>query len=315
MNEDHLMDSFGRIDDEVIQKVNMARGKRRNKPNIRRWISLAACFVLIVSAALTVEATNGTVSNLLAPLFGGTQTEIVDKIGVPIGASTSVNGYTLTADAIIGDRYSVLIAYTLTRDDGQPLPENIDYQHRKVWASGYGTRMIIDEDNPSVAHFHERKRRNDILLGRIATVSFSNLIIDNGEEDIVVAEGTWELTFTIRYPDATEKLPVKSFDVTDDGGRKFRVKEIMLSPVGIHLDLVFFEPDATGGVFKDFSMSLIMTDGTELPLPDGGGGGGWKEGDKEADVSYYANFDTPIPYEEIQSIVICGNTYELNHSK
>ena len=315
MNEDHMMDSFGRIDDEVIQKVNLARGKRRKKPNIRRWISLAACFVLIVSAALTAEATNGTVSNLLAPLFGGTQTEIVDKIGVPIGASTSVNGYTLRADAIIGDRYSVLIAYTLTRDDGQPLPENIDYQHRKVWASGYGTRMIIDEDNPSVAHFHERKRRNDILLGRIATVSFSNLIIDNGEEDIVVAEGTWELTFTIRYPDATEKLPVKSFDVTDDGGRKFRVKEIMLSPVGIHLDLVFFEPDATGGVFKDFSMSLIMTDGTELPLPDGGGGGGWKEGDKEADVSYYANFDTPIPYEEIQSIVICGNTYELNHSK
>lgn len=315
MNEDHLMDSFGRIDDEVIQKVNLARGKRRKKPNIRRWISLAACFVLIVSAALTAEATNGTVSNLLAPLFGGAQTEIVDKIGVPIGASTSVNGYTLTADAIIGDRYSVLIAYTLTRDDGQPLPENIDYQHRKVWASGYGTRMIIDDNNPSVAHFHERKRRNDILLGRIATVSFSNLIIDNGEEDIVVAEGTWELTFTIRYPDATEKLPVKSFNVTDDGGRKFKVKEIMLSPVGIHLDLVFFEPDATGGVFKDFSMSLIMTDGTELPLPDGGGGGGWKEGDKEADVSYYANFDTPIPYEEIQSIVICGNTYELNHSE
>lgn len=315
MNEDHLMDSFGRINDEVIQKVNIARGKRRKKPNIRRWISLAACFVLIVSAALTAEATNGTVSNLLAPLFGGAQTEIVDKIGVPIGASTSVNGYTLTADAIIGDRYSVLIAYTLTRDDGQRLPENIDYQYRKVWASGYGTRMIIDEDNPSVAHFHERKRRNDILLGRIATVSFSNLIIDNGEGDVVVAEGTWELTFTIRYPDATEELPVKSFDVTDDGGRKFKVKEIMLSPVGIHLDLVFFEPDATGGVFKDFSMSLIMTDGTELPLPAGGGGGGWKEGDKEADVSYYANFDTPIPYEEIQSIVICGNTYELNHSK
>jgi hypothetical protein len=314
MNEDHLMDSFGRINDEVIQKVNIARGKRRKKPNIRRWISLAACFVLIVSAALTAEATNGTVSNLLAPLFGGAQTEIVDKIGVPIGASTSVNGYTLTADAIIGDRYSVLIAYTLTRDDGQPLPENIDYQYRKVWASGYGTRMIIDEDNPSVAHFHERKRRNDILLGRIATVSFSNLIIDNGEEDVVVAEGTWELTFTIRYPDATEELPVKSFDVTDDGGRKFKVTEIMVSPVGIHLGLVFFEPDATGGVFKDFSMSLIMTDGTELPLEDGGGGGIWKEGDKEADVSYYANFDIPIPRKDIKAIVICGTTYELNNS-
>ena len=86
---------------------------------------MAACIALVLSIALTAEATNGTVSNLLAPIFGGAQTEIVDDIGVPIGASTSVNGYTLTVDAIIGDRYSVMIAYTLSRDDGQPIPENI----------------------------------------------------------------------------------------------------------------------------------------------------------------------------------------------
>ena len=125
MRKDQVLDSLGRIDDEIIQKVNKARTVKNPKLKIRRWAALAACFVLILSMALTAEATNGTVSNLLAPLFGGAQTEIVDKIGVPIGASTSVNGYTLTADAIIGDRYSVMIAYTLTRDDGQPIPENI----------------------------------------------------------------------------------------------------------------------------------------------------------------------------------------------
>lgn len=314
MRKDQVLDSLGRIDDEIIQKVNKARTVKNPKLKIRRWAALAACFVLILSMALTAEATNGTVSNLLAPLFGGAQTEIVDKIGVPIGASTSVNGYTLTADAIIGDRYSVMIAYTLTRDDGQPIPENISFQHREIWASGYGTRIVVDENDPSVAHFHERKHWNTPLLGRIFTNSFSNIIIDNGdEEDIIVAEGTWELTFTIRYPDATEELPVKSFDVTDNGGRKFNVKRIMLSPVGIHLDLVFSEPDYDGGIFKDFSMSLIMTDGTELALPDGGGGGSWTEGDKKADVDYYAEFDIPIPREDIQAIVICGTTYELNN--
>ena len=315
MNKDQVIDSLGRIDDDVIQKVNAARAYKKRKPNLHRWISIAACFALLFSIALTAEATNGTVSNLLAPLFGGAQTEIVDEIGVPIGASTSVNGYTLTVDAIIGDRYSVMIAYTLTRDDGQPIPENIDFQTREVWASGYGTRIEVDENNPSVAHFHERKHRNTPLLGRIVTSSFSNLIIDNGdEEDTIVAEGTWELTFTIRYPDATEKLRVKSFDVTDDGGRKYKVKEIMLSPVGIHLDLVFYEPDYTGGVFKDFTMLLIMTDGTELALEDGGGGGHWTEGDKKADVDYYAEFDIPIPREDIKAIVICGTVYELNNT-
>lgn len=314
MSKDQILDSFGRIDDEVISKVNEARNARKPKLKIRRWAAMAACFALIISMALTAEATNGTVSNLLAPLFGGAQTEIVDEIGVPIGASASVNGYTLTMDAIIGDRYSVMVAYTLSRDDGQPIPENIDFVSRGFNGSGYGTKILIDEEDSSTAHFHLRWHRNEPILGRIVTATFTDLIIDNGENDVVVAEGTWQIKYTLRYPDSTEELPVKNFEVVDDGGRKYKVKEIMLSPVGIHLDMVFYEPDYTGGIFKDFTMSLIMTDGTELSLPDGGGGGGWTEGDEKADVSYYAEFDIPIPREDIKAIVICGTTYELNNT-
>ena len=314
MSKDQILDSLGRIDDDVIQKVNDARNVRKPKMQVRRWAALAACFALIISMALTAEATNGTVSNLLAPLFGGAQTEIVDKIGVPIGASASVNGYTLTMDAIIGDRYSVMVAYTLSRDDSQPIPENIDFRRRGFSGSGYGTKILIDEDDPSIAHFHLRWRRNDPIIGRIVTATFIDLIIDGGENDVIHAEGTWEIKYTLRYPDSTEELPVKPFEVLDDGGRRFKVEGIMLSPLGIHLDLIFFDPDYEGGVFKDFTMSLVMTDGTEMLLNDGGGGGSWKEGDKKADVDYYAEFDIPIPREDIKEIVICGVTYELNNS-
>ena len=86
----------------------------------------------------------------------------------------------------------------------------------------------------------------------------------------------------------------------------------MLSPIGIHLDLVFYEPDYTSGIFKDFKMSLIMADGTEQLLEDGGGGGSWTEGDKKAQVSYYAEFDIPIPREDIKEIVICDTIYEMS---
>ena len=313
MKKDQILDSLGRIDDQVIQKVNEARNARKPKLQARRWAAMAACFVLILSMALTAEATNGTVSNLLAPLFGGAQTEIVDKIGVPIGASATANGYTLTLDAIIGDRYSVMVAYTLSRDDGQAIPENIDFASRDFNGSGYGTKILIDEDDPSIAHFHLRWHRNEPIIGRIVTATFTDLVIDNGEDDEVIAEGTWQIKYTLRYPDSTEELPVKSFEVVDDGGRKYKVKEILLSPLGIHLDMVFYEPESDGGIFKDFSVSMIMTDGTELPLPDGGGGGGWTEGDKKADVDYYAEFDVPIPREDIKAIVICGTTYELNN--
>ena len=315
MSKDLIIDSLGRIDDEIISKVDRARTIRKPKPQIRRWAAMAACFALIISMALTAEATNGTVSNLLAPLFGGAQSEIVDKIGVPIGASASVNGYTLTMDAIIGDRYSVMVAYTLSRDDGQAIPENIDFSSKGFSGSGYSTKILIDENDPSIAHFHLRWHRNEPIIGRIVTATFTDLVIDNGEDDIVIAEGTWQIKYTLRYPDSTEELPVKAFEVVDNGGRKYKVKEILLSPLGIHLDMVFYEPEYEGGIFKDFSVSMIMTDGTELPLPDGGGGGHWTEGDKKADVDYYAEFDIPIPREDIKAIVICGTTYELNSTE
>ena len=313
MRKDQILDSLGRIDDQVIQKVNETRNARKPKLQFRRWAALAACFVLILSMALTAEATNGTVSNLLAPLFGGAQTEIVDKIGVPIGASATVNGYTLTLDAIIGDRYSVMVAYTLSRDDGQAIPENIDFVSRGFNGSGYGTKILIDEDDPSIAHFHLRWRRNEPIIGRIVTSTFTDLVIDDGEDDEVIAEGAWQIKYTLRYPDSTEELPVKAFEVVDNGGHKYKVKEIMLSPLGIHLDMVFYEPEYEGGIFQDFKMSLIMTDGTELPL-EGGGGGHWTEGDKKADIDYYARFDMPIPREDIKAIVICGTVFELNNS-
>jgi hypothetical protein len=314
MRKDQILDSLGRIDDQVIQKVNEARNARKPKLQFRRWAAFAACFVLILSMALTAEATNGTVSNLLAPLFGGAQTEIVDTIGVPVGASTSVNGYTLTVDAIIGDRYSVMIAYTLTRDDGKPIPNNIDFDSQEVRASGYRTRIEIDEDNPSVAHFHERWHRNEPLFGRIITPSFSDLVTNKGKEnESLIAEGTWEITFTIRYPDTSEKIPVRNLNVYDENGKRYRVKEIILSNMGVHMEVVVYDPVFAEASYISFQTALLLKDGTEVPL-EGGGGGKMTEGDKTRKFSYYGEFDIPIPREDIQAIVICGTTYELNNS-
>ena len=57
---------------------------------------------------------------VFSPLFGGApaQTEIIDKIGYPVGASDTDNGVTVTADAVMGDAYNAVIVYTISRDDG-----------------------------------------------------------------------------------------------------------------------------------------------------------------------------------------------------
>lgn len=313
MRKEQIIDSLGRMDEEVIWKVSKARSGKKPGVALRRWLSVAACCAMILSIVLTAEAASGSVSNLLAPLFGGAQTMIVDEIGVPIGASASVNGYTLTADAIIGDRYSVIVAYTLTREDGQPIPEDIRFLDHGGGLGGSGSRVISsirrDADDPSTAHFNERWRRNVPLLGKLISSSFSTLAIDNDDgEAAVIAEGTWELTYTLRYPDSTEALPVRDFSVTDEGGHDYKVKKILLSPVGIHLDLIFYDPTSDG--LSDFKVSLILADGTVLEL-EGGGGGGWTQGDKKAKFSYYARFDIPIPREDIKTILICGTAYDL----
>lgn len=72
---------------------------------------------------------NGYVSNLLAPLYGSTQTELIDKIGVPIGTEAIVDDYKLTADAVIGDKYNFAVVYSLTRVGGQPLEEGLHFEN------------------------------------------------------------------------------------------------------------------------------------------------------------------------------------------
>ena len=319
MSKNQILDSLGRIDDEVIQNVNEARVARKPKLQVRRWAAFAACFALIISMALTAEATNGTVSNLLAPLFGGAQTEIVDKIGVPIGASTTVNGYTLTADAIIGDRYNVAIVYTLSREDGEPIPDDTYFQEWETnipgSSSGGGSLCPVrDDEDPNVIHFVESWNRHAPLIGRIVNVSLSNLAIYNKDEDIMLSEGTWELTFTLRYDDSSEKLPVKNLNATDKGGCYYKVEKILLSPVGLHLDMILYDPVFGQAPLMDFEVSLLLKDGTILPL-EGGGGGGMREGDKTMKVSYSSMFDVPVPREDIQAIIICDTTYALENAK
>ena len=120
INREQLLDSLDQLDDELLLEADQAR-QQRPRRRLPRGLTAAACVALVLLATLTVEAQSGAVSSLLAPLFGGTRTEIVDHIGSPIGASVSADGYTITADAIIGDRYNLAVVYTLTRDDGQPL--------------------------------------------------------------------------------------------------------------------------------------------------------------------------------------------------
>ena len=103
MSSEKIFNALGKLSDDLISEAEIIPSARKNTTLRFRWKPLAAACLAVIMLALPVSAEmiNGYVSNLLAPLYGGAQTELVDKIGVPIGAETIVGDYKLTADAIV----------------------------------------------------------------------------------------------------------------------------------------------------------------------------------------------------------------------
>lgn len=312
-----LYDAIGELNDEIIQDAEAAQPVSAKI----RWRGLAAAVLAVVLLAIPVraEVINGYVSNLLAPLFGNAQTDIVDRIGKPIGAASTADGYTLTADAVIGDRYNVAIVYTLSRDDGQPIPEGTYFAQWNtdiIWGgSGAGVLSTVkNEDDPSKLHFVESWSRESPLIGRYVSASFGNLVIhkENGE-DTPVAQGPWELNYTLRYEDTSVSIPVKGLKVTDADGDHYRMDEVIVSPVGLRINGVILEPQWRGEPpFQDFTVAIQMKDGLILLLEDHSSGGHYAEGDKTADFRFNAMFEIPIELKNIEALLICGVECPIN---
>ncbi|MBQ8834089.1 MAG: DUF4179 domain-containing protein [Oscillospiraceae bacterium] len=316
MNTDKLIHNLGNIDEDLIAEAAELRTRQKRRPRLPRWAAAAACLVLVMSLAVTAEASTGAVSNLLAPLFGCAQTEIVDSIGIPVGASVSADGYTLTAEAIIGDRYNFAVVYSLTRDDGQPIAENA---HFATWdpsksrhGSGGGSlRTVPDEEDPSRMYFIEEWSVSGSVIGRQMSVTMGDLVIYAPDgEDIPLASGPWELTYTLRYEDSGKTLPLWNLPVTHPDGTQYKFKKLDISPVGLHLDFTILDP--VWGTVHTLHEQVILRlkDGTELLL-EGNGSYHHKGGGKTAKGSYSAMYGIPVPFEDMEALIICGTVYPL----
>ena len=137
MNADQIYDAIGEVGDDLIQDALTVPVRSRGR--LLRNLVAACLMIFLFALPVSAELRTGYISNMLAPLYGGAQTELVDSVGVPINASTTVNGYTLSADAVIGDRYNLAIVYTLRREDGGQLPEGLRFDSTSTFLRGGGS--------------------------------------------------------------------------------------------------------------------------------------------------------------------------------
>ena len=105
-------------------------------------VGVAAALVLSIGAGAT--GVFKSASDAFAGVFGPTaDTEIIDQIGRPIGASDTAGGVTVTAEAILFDGYNYLMTYSIAREDGtafsvEEIPQG-EGRLNLTWDSAAGT--------------------------------------------------------------------------------------------------------------------------------------------------------------------------------
>ena len=294
-------------------------------------VGVAAALVLSIGAGAT--GVFKSAGEAFAGVFGPTaDTEIIDQIGHPIGASDTSNGVTVTADAILFDGYNYLISYTLEKEDGSAFDctKNSDtglldlFWNRADSTIGgnthgaIGSSYFYDENpNDNAIQYVETMSYNDsVQTGGTAKITLGDLSVPDGEtgELTTIAEGTWHLKFKLEAGNSAVELPAGQ--TIDVNGKTATISKVVLSPIGYHFVYTVDgeaqfedaesgkEPGSSRDTWDAFSATLSITrkDGTVIDLSDIGGSMERQNG--KTACTRQGTFDTILPVDEVASVTI-----------
>ena len=292
--------------DRLTAGESRGSGKVRS---IRRTVTVGVAAALLMTMGVGAAVTLTPAGEVFASVFGGApaQTEIMDRMGVPIGASDTADGVTITADAIIGDTYSYAVVYSITRDDGRPLAEDLtplggvdgplpltfDQSDTFIGMLGgsHGTAYFYDADPADNAiQYVEMMTADTPIEPGTATATFQNLYLRGKDiqDRTLLAEGKWKIRFQFDFPDSGVSLDAgQTFQLN---GMEATLDGVTLSPLSIQVDytvweeLVWDHQDQADGqmgehdreqsyrFFESLPVTVNFTDGTALDLTGNGGG-------------------------------------------
>ncbi len=325
--------------------ASAARTPAKRRRPVFRTALIAAAMAAVLVVGSSAAGILPSPAEIFTPLFGGAaaQTEVIDKIGRPIGASDTDNGITITAEAIMGDQYNAVIVYTLTRDDGERfLPEgkSLDEAHLMMggyggasWVKGgaHGGSWFVDEDpEDNQIQLVETASSNVAMTKGTANASFEDLQYWNAETEQaeLLYPGKWKLRFEVDYEDCSVRLG--GGETFSQDGLTFTIDEVTVSPIAVRAaytaDEAVVWSDAPSGrqseedarqsqrYLENVEVLLTKTDGTVLDLSNAGGS---ISPDYDTGISLCAKgqvLEEIIPLAELQSISVGGVVYEIPHN-
>lgn len=315
---------------------------------IRRFPRIAAVGVaaaLVLSIGAGASGVLKSASEVFAGVFGPTaDTEIIDQIGRPIGASDTAGGVTVTADAILFDGYNYLISYTLEKEDGSAFDctknpdtglydlgwKRSDSTIGRGVDGAAGSSYFYDADpSDNAIQYVETMSYNDtVQTGGTAKITLCDLSVINNEtgEMQTIAKGSWRLKFKLEADNSAVELPAGQ--TIEVNGLSAAVDKVVISPIGYHVvytvdgeatfDTLYDEngeeipqengrePAGACSTWESYAAKLLITktDGTVLDFSDCGGS--MDPHDGKTVCTRQGTFDTVIPLEDIASVTIGG---------
>lgn len=326
----------------------------RKKPNsFRRSQTIAVAVVVVLLLSLGTAGATGalkSVGEVFAGLFGAspTQTEILNEMGHPVGVSATADGLTISVDAIIGDKFNYAIVYSITPEDGVPLPlprlEEIEEEEREdpfltheVYTysfykdgmpDGTGIYEFYDADpsDPSIQFVEKASYSEGVPKGTIKR-TFENLSYGNASsEDMdLVAAGPWKLTFSLDYKD--NSITLATNQAISVKGETTTVDSISISPLSVNIESSFdkviswqgdmnsdpfasYEEAPLGRAIFALPISVTLKDGSVLDLS---GNESSSIGDRGGKTYYTRNclFPEILPLDTIDSVTIGELTFPV----
>ena len=328
-----LLDAQEQAADNV---VSLPRARKRRWPRIAA-VSVAAAVVLTVGASAT--GVLKTAGEAFQGMFGPTaDTEIIDKIGRPVGASDTDNGVTVTADAIIGDKYHYAVTYSIAKDDGTAFDIDLTdtvgdgvlpltFGEEDTSLSGYyggthGGSYFYDADpaDNAIQYVETREISEGEVRGHTVRAKFTDLcVFDDEMNRSVIAEGEWSFKFNLDFEDTSVSLPAgQTFDLN---GMTATIDEISLSPLALRVDYTVdselqWDENAQSGkqsehdseqmhkYFDSVQIFVNKADGTNIDLSYAGGSispEGGKTVCQKGDI-----FSEIIALEDVESVTVQG---------
>lgn len=350
MKSEKLFQAIGEINEELVADAALESPAKR--PRLRRVVMAAAAAALALALTVGAGAVTGTfqgLEDLFAPAFRiGEDTppldmEIVEKLGHPVGVSTTNNGVTFTVESILRDRYSCSVIASVESNalNSQEIIWN--------WAEltiggmdlglGSGGTIASDSDSNAVRMVLEWESQEPIPDGD-AVLTVRDLCVNPHrflrEKTI---QGTWELEFDAGYEDVSLDLPAGQ--TVDVEGTEIVLDKIFISPMSVKVNytadldgldlekIVRTEPYDMALRWRLECLDIVITtkDGTrfymtEYHLEDEDGGGNTQSGnglvEKQADGwkgFCSMRFDQMLPLDEIASLTVEGVEIDLGAGK